>query len=117
MRVIAPALVLAFIGAMSLASPGAAVAQRNDDVQVPVTGIGTAVPIGAAGQPVTFEGTLAVRRFERGAIARELGVDLQDGAFERWEGKPVIIAASSRVVRGQEQPYPPAARPRVSGHL
>ncbi len=40
-----------------------------------------------------------VRRFSLRAIETELGVDLEDGVFATFEGKPVVIAESLRVVR------------------
>ena len=55
----------ALAGVLALAAPGNALAQDDDNsISVPVTGTGAATdPGGAAGRQVSFDGTLAVRRF------------------------------------------------------
>ena len=55
-------------------------------------------PIRYVREETTAYVTGTVRRFERAALERELGIALDAGVFEQWEGKPVVIADSIRIV-------------------
>jgi hypothetical protein len=59
----------------------------------------SARPLRFVAEEATAHVTGTVRIFEIGAIERELGVDLDDGALNEYAGKPAIAARSIRVVR------------------
>jgi hypothetical protein len=72
----------------------------DDEVLVLTTGQMTdraGQPLGAdalVDRPVWVTGT--VRLFDRAEIERDLGIDLDDGLFESWDGQSVIVARSIR---------------------
>lgn len=88
----------------------------DDDLLVlsrrPLSGLG-GVPADTITSPeLTARVTGTVRRFARADLARELGVLFEEDPFARWEGRPVVVADSVRLVPDVPGVPPVVVEPR-----